>query len=136
MQSRKPSGFCSFRRLTISRYWPSSRLSFASRRNNADMLDIAVSTAFWSAAILSLAWLAAARRSNLARWGIVLAFLVHETAALIVSVAYGQFHSYVAKLGQENWTNPLLYIIPVLEVVAAACLFSPSARKWFKKAEL
>lgn len=106
-------------------------LRFTTQR--ADMFNIVMSTVFWSAAILSLAWLATSGHSNLARWGIVVVFLVHEFVPLFVAIAYGQLHSYVAKLGQDEWAKPLAYVVPILEMIAIACLFSGNARSWFKE---
>ena len=101
--------------------------------HRADMQIAVLSAAFWAVVILSLAWFAAARHSNLARWGIVLVLLVRETISLIVAVAYGQLHSYVTSFGQEDWTRPSIYIVPALEIFAVVCLFSPGARSWFKE---
>ncbi len=104
-----------------------------SQTQRVDVINVAISVSFWSVVILSLAWLAVSRHSNLARWAIIIMFSVRELIPLTISVAYGQFHNYAGKLGQDEWVHPLIYIIPALEIVAVACLFSEGARNWFNR---
>lgn len=94
----------------------------------ADMGTALIKTSFLSILTLCLAWLAAFRRLNWARWGFIILFLVYKSVPLAVSLAYHRFQGYIGELGQMNWRD---YPIPILALTAAAFVFSKHSYDWF-----
>jgi len=104
-------------------------VAFRSITYRTDIINVTISTAVWSVFILGLAWLAAFRHSNLARWGIVIVFLLRESIPLLISLSYNQTPSYGKN---ENWGNPIGYVVPALEIAAVVCLFWRGVGSWFE----
>jgi hypothetical protein len=97
----------------------------------ADIWNGVVLTSFWSIVTLGSAWLAAFRHLNWARWTFAIAFLIRQLIPFAIFAAYHQLNNYIAELSRENWTDPLIYTVLILEIIAISCVFSKSARAWF-----
>ena len=101
----------------------------------ADRLNVMVSIAVWSIAVLGLSWFAVFRHSNLARWGVLVVFLLRASTSLFIAVAYHRVGNYLDDLKQVNWPDLLNYIGLMLEIIVVGCLFSNSTASWFKMHE-
>jgi hypothetical protein len=103
-----------------------------------------LTTAFWSAVTLGLAWLAAFRRQNWARWAYAFAFVVREFLLPWIVVAYVYLVQstgahYWGALWEDAWnstfslsSDPRHYIVPALTIAAIAAVFMGNAKDWFR----
>jgi hypothetical protein len=97
------------------------------------MRAIAVfATVFWSGLILLLAFFAAFRRANWARWGIVLIFLIQQIVPLGTMAYFHHFGQYV-RMHSASW--PTAIAIPALLLLAIIFAFTGNARDWFSTAQ-
>jgi hypothetical protein len=75
-----------------------------------------------------LAWKAAWRRRNWARWGFVLLFAI-GLGGIIVTLT----RANGAAIEMEKYSHPVTVVEVALHIITIALLFSPSARGWFAK---
>ncbi len=111
----------------------------------ADIRFPAIATSFWVAVTLGLAWLAAFRRRNWARWAYALAFLIRAflldyivAAYLYLVPGYGYRHAFLEQAWNSTvstWSDPRSYLTPALTVVAIAAAFTGNAKAWFTARE-
>ncbi len=102
-----------------------------------DIVLTAGRTLLWSSVLLLLAWLAAYRRRNWARWTLVGVFVFVE---MVPIVALYQ-DSAIAGLGafwrtyvHYYWSAPSAYALLAYKVALIALVFSGNARSWFRLA--
>lgn len=103
-----------------------------------------LTTAFWGAVTLGLAWLAAFRRQNWARWAYAFAFVLREFLLRWIVVAYVYLAPstgapYRRALWEDAWnstfsasSDPRHYIVPALTIAAIAAVFMGNAKDWFR----
>jgi hypothetical protein len=89
-----------------------------------------ISTAIRAVIFLGLAWLAAFRRKNWARWGVALLFVVMQVVPLILAVRFGRVGPFVES-EYLNWQSDLVF---ALFVVAIFLSFTGDAREAFAPA--
>lgn len=109
-----------------------ARMSPATRETMrfADIVTNLFATLVRSMAYLGLAWLAAFRRRNWARWAIVLLFLAGEAALLtILAMPRGLARGFGLYL--RILSNPVIATSSLLLIAAIVLLFTPPARAWF-----
>ena len=106
-------------------------LEFREAARRSDIQTGIISTLVWGGVTLGLAWLAAFRRLNWARWAFGIVFLIREAIPFLVFAAYHQLGHYMTELAHENWTDPVGYLIPAVTLTAIAFVFSGNARGWF-----
>ena len=106
---------------TLARLQPELRESV----RRFDLQNTIFWTSFDSVVIVGLAWLAAFRRRNWARWAFVVVFLFRESIPFLLAAYYRR-----PELAHRDWTNPLGYVVPALSIAAIVFVFSE--RDWFR----
>jgi len=91
---------------------------------------------------LTLAWFAAYRRKNWARWTIAVWFLLGLASPAIIYIWYivmdqdhllaHYFWQAEMKAEVRAWTNPRRYVVPSLKIASLVFIFTGNARDWFK----
>jgi hypothetical protein len=94
----------------------------------ADIFYPLVSTSIWSLATLTLAWLAAFRHKNWARWGFAVLLLFYNFLPALISLAYGQYHQLADFLSD---VAQLEFVVPALSIAAVVSIFSKGSQAWF-----
>lgn len=106
-------------------------IQFQSATRSRDIAIDVVITSFWSAIVISLAAIAAFRRSNMSRLAIVFVFLGYEMIPLIIPGAHDQFDAHFGG-SIEKLKELRPYVSLLLELIAVTCAYSGNARAWFK----
>ena len=88
-----------------------------------------LSTAIRAVIFLSLAWLAAFRRKNWARWGVALLFVLMQVVPLILALRFGRVGPFVES-EYLNWQADLVFAV---FVVAIFLSFTGDAREAYAK---
>lgn len=92
------------------------------------------STIAWCGLTIVLAWLAAYRRLNWARWAFAVVFAVRGVASIVMGNIYDrQFHYLFERGSHEFWVVLPSYAVTLLTVIAAVLAFSGNAKAWFKE---
>lgn len=89
-----------------------------------------ISTAIRAVIFLGLAWLAAFRRKDWARWAVALLFVLMQVAPLILAMRFGRVGSFVES-EYLNWQADLVF---ALFVAAIFLSFTGDAREAFSRA--
>jgi hypothetical protein len=110
---------------TMPRLSPEVRLS----AYHVDLFVRIVSTAIWCGLILCLAWLTVFRRLNWARWGSILILLARVAYELWGAIVSHQLNGSMLEVVQSSWWA---YVILILAVAAAVCIFSGRSEEWFE----
>lgn len=113
--------------LTIAKVPPGIR----ERTYRMDVSVHIVSAAVWCGLILLLAWLAAFRRLNLARWVLAFLFSIWGLYEFWGAVEFHELNAPVLDLIKKGWWA---YILLTFAVAAVSCVFSSRAQVWFERA--
>jgi hypothetical protein len=90
---------------------------------------------------LALAWLAAYRRKNWARWMITIWFLLGLASPLVIYAWYvlvgnhelvQHYWRFEIDAEAKEWENPRSYVVPLVTIAALVFAFTGNARAWFK----
>lgn len=106
---------------------------FDARRE--DMIAVGGKTLIWSSLVLVLAWLAAYRRINWARWAVALVFAYGYVMSFAVAIYFGTLSRYLHDYFHAHWSTPESYVVFAIQAAAIVCVFLPEARGWFKTAD-
>ena len=82
---------------------------------------------------LSLAWMAAFRRQNWARWTLTGLIVAARLVPLLIEAVAGRLIAYVRDAVAYPPTNPLWYAVLMLEIAAVVLVLSPNAEPWFRR---
>jgi hypothetical protein len=93
------------------------------------------STVIWCGVTICLAWLAAYRRLNWARWAFAIVFIVRSGATIAIAIIHdNRFDQAVVSTSREGWANLSSCVVIALTIVAIVLVFSGTAKPWFKGA--
>ena len=87
-----------------------------------------VSTAIRVVVFVGLAWLAAFRRQNWARWAVLVIFILSHAAPFVIALRLGTVAEFLSRY--HDWQAD---VIALLIAIALAFAFTGNAREAFKK---
>ena len=110
-----------------------------------DIRNAVTITSIWCAVLLLLAWLAAFRRQNWARWTLLMLFVAVELAQFGGEAYFRLFYpdyalhhtlgSFLQHYVHVHWSSPWAYGIFAVKVALIVLIFSGNARPWFRREE-
>lgn len=103
-----------------------------------DIVLTAGRTFIWSSVVLLLAWLAAYRRRNWARWTLAGVFVFVELVPFAVGlydyIRLPRDEIFLKNYLHYNWSSPWAFALLAYKVALIALVFSGNARPWFRPA--
>jgi|GEM_PF-4744564 len=98
----------------------------AALARNAWMITL-ISTIIRVAVFVGLAWLAAFRRQNWARWSLLVIFILSHAAPLVLAIKFGRMPEFLSRY--YDWQADLIALVLA---VALAFAFTGNARAAFR----
>jgi len=83
--------------------------------------------------VASLAWMAAFRRQNWARWTLAGLFVGGQLLPLVAAASRGGLLPYLHDMAADPPTNPGWYASLAIEIAVVVLMLGPWAEAWFAK---
>jgi hypothetical protein len=105
----------------------------AVEERHMDLLSQGGITAFFAIVNAMLIWLAAFRRSNLARWSYAILFVSRQSLPLFLLLRGPEYTALVLRDYLDDLSNVRFYIAVVPVIAAIVFSFTGNARAWFAR---